>query len=428
MFSSFQIKCQTALFPSDKDFNITVEKLRRKEKVLSEDKIQENREKIQRQRNDKKKKYPDINEGDMILYQGGRDNKERKLEGPVTVDKVIKKDGVPKTMIVTGNDGKSKAIALKNSLPYKQRTLFSTTILGLLTICCIVTIPSSAMFLKESDVLWAPSNIPVLNSMINVDHTFAFQTVCKPFMTASSLDPHQVRDLNVWCRKKLDAVFDVFVTICPHDNLTDATTFSDRQLSRQKREPVTLTILAASALTYVASTITTSLLNSDMKDKIIANQLEISRLENENVRNQEHMKTLISDVEDMLQRLEVLETRVMSFVNLYPNMTALIADTSSSLNTMALLANKMKRRWMSEHELPEELFDLFDSANGTRLPDNSIYRLAIPLSCRSNGFRGSVNLRYQIPLGTHDAKILKPFLSMSSRTSLDQEMRLRHVS
>ena len=65
----------------------------------------------------------------------------------------------------------------------------------------------------------------------------------------------------------------------------------------------------------------------------------------------------------------------------------------------------MKRKWISEHELPEELFDLFDSANGTRLPDNSIYRLAIPLSCRSNRFRGSVNLKYQIPLGTQNAKI-----------------------
>ena len=58
-----------------------------------------------------------------------------------------------------------------------------------------------------------------------------------------------------------------------------------------------------------------------MKDKIIANQLEISLLENENVRNQGHIKTLISDVEDVLQQLEVFETRVMSFVNLYPNMT-----------------------------------------------------------------------------------------------------------
>lgn len=383
----FKLHRIPALFPADEEFGITVDQLK-DDTPFSDEEVQAKRVKVQNAINASKSRIPVIKPGDEIIFQAGRDHKGPHVKGPVVVDEVITKDSVSKTMIVN-DDGKRKAIALNNALPYKRRVVSPVLCLCVVSLCCIMQ-PSLAVFSRESPVIWLRSQIPVLDQFLTVNHTLAFQSLCTPFREARGLPTETYRDLNIWCNQRTDDALLPLELVCELKRAVEKEKEYKTRKPKRRRRFVFTTIVVLTVLTAIISTYVVIGKNHwDIAD----NQVKIAKLRKENLENWDHIKTLAKDLYNVTLRLDELEVVVKDFIRNNPNTSTLISDTSTAFGRWHTITTKMARE-MKHERLPEELFDFY----GGKLPENAIIKDAMPMGCVLEKKARLVRLEYQLPL------------------------------
>ena len=395
---------EPATFPADKEFNLTKESLRKREQPMDTEKVKAKRVRFQETFNSKhKSKIPDIKPGDEILFQSGSSGRERKIEGPVKVEEIVKKDSIPKTMIYKDGTGKLKAVALKNALPYTRRSSSSASLLPITVIALsMIVIPSSSsVFSKDSPIIWTKSAIPVIERKMHVNHTLVFNSLCQPFIDRKSLD----MELIFWCNKKAETVLQPFEKICTlvKTNSTNSVT----AITRGKR--FIETALAVTVMT-VLGVITTSLVYFKAGAQSRNMQQEMSLIKVKNMKIHDTMIALIEAHKNLSLRINQLEDNLNQFTAEYPHLTTQIAETAARFETWTNVNKKIRRGWKNNY-LPVELFDLLEHQNQDgkqeQLPSNAIVNQGVPMSCLLDKRTLTVTLRYMIPLERQDAKLFE---------------------
>ena len=116
------------LLPADRELGITTESLLKLEQPLSADQQQAIRIAEQKRRN-AHKRFRKFKVGDMILFSTGYKGKAPVVKGPVTIVRIIEKDGHAKTLLIM-DDGKEMPIAVKNAVLYHERGQATTAAAG----------------------------------------------------------------------------------------------------------------------------------------------------------------------------------------------------------------------------------------------------------------------------------------------------------
>lgn len=93
---------------------------------------------------------PDFEVGQGILYRKGDAGKE--VFGPEKVKTVIKKEKIPKTLIVGDN---KQVVAVKHAVRFHRRenVTHANAVLMSVTLVCLLS-PASSIFIREPQVLW----------------------------------------------------------------------------------------------------------------------------------------------------------------------------------------------------------------------------------------------------------------------------------
>jgi hypothetical protein len=394
----FKLHGVPALFPADEEFGITAEQLQH-ETPLSNDEIHEKRVKMKDAVNAGKKNIPEIKPGDAILYQAGRDGKGPNVKGPVEVTEVIMKEEIPKTLIIKDDDGKKKAIALNNALPFKRRRttgMKTNNLLIAVTVCCLLS-PAFSIFIRESPVIWLKSKTPLIDKIVTVNHTLAFQSVCTPFLEAQGLTPSNYLDLNVWCYNETEKSLAAYETVCDLKRGREA---KPRAAGRKKR----FIIAAIFAVTVISFLISTWVVIAENKMEIMENERKIQVLKEENLRSHSYVKSLAADLLNVTLRLDQLEVFVKDFSAIWPNATTLIGSTAAQFQSWKELSAAMARE-IQRDRLPPKLFDLF----GDSLPNNSITDEATFMSCTYEKKARLLRLLYQMPIAMNGHKLFEAF-------------------
>ena len=393
----FKLTGKQTLLPADKDFGITVDKLIKTEKSFTEKQIQEKREKMKDNFNAGKRSSPEIIPGDKILFQAGYEGKQVNIQGPVTVTDVIKKDNIPKTMIYRDETGRKKPVALKNSLPYHSRNMSNAVLTSLVLVALLSS--CNAIFARDSPVLWVRSSIPVVDKVLNVNHTLLFKSPCQIFMNASFLTPSQYNDLNIWCSKRTNIVMSPLEKVCTLTNtLGLAVLFRRRRFDPLITPVLILSILSSAFVSYV--------FYEKSEKEFKEQERMVNILKHENQVAQIHLRTMTKDAINLTTRIELLEETIHQDRHSYANLTTAIVDTASEFDFKQTITRRIQRQW-KEGQVPAELFEMSDEYNPNGLPDTAIVEQAVPISCELDKFSGTAMIHYQIPLKRNDSFIFE---------------------
>ena len=388
----FKLTGKPTLLPADREFNITIEDLVNKESCLSEDKQRTNQQKVVDKANGKQGKIPEINRGDQIVFQAGYKGKDPIVKGPVTVDKVIERDNIPKTFII--KEGKQrKAVALKNALPYKQRL---ATSLALLACVCLLYQPVVQGFLsQEPPLIWTRSSVPIIGEVHHRKHNIVVQEFCGDFMKLDQLDYSARQQLTRWCLAKMDIFWQPFREIC-------STTETPHHIQKRLIDPISVSVLTVVFTVLLATSTTALTLAWKDQTRIEINRQNIYSIRQHNLRTNEFLDTTIADLVNVTQRLEQLENNFQKFYSVYPEVQTLIADTASSFTKREMLSKNVQRDWM-RNTISHYFFDLF----GSPVPPNTILQETQALSCTIKEKEGYLSFDYLLPYANPHLEIFE---------------------
>ena len=378
----FKLTGEPTSLPADKEFNINIEDMANKESCLSDDKQRTNQQKVVDKANEKQGKIPEINPGDQIVFQAGYKGKDPIVKGPVTVDKVIERDNIPKTLII--QEGKQKkAVALKNALPYKQRLLTS---LALIACICLLSQPMvEGLLSKESPLIWTRSSAPVFGQVQHMQHTVVVQVFCKDFMVLPDVPPETREFLARWCWTKMDTFWQPFREIC-------STNETSHQIQKRLIDPISVSVLTV-ALTILFATSATALTVAwKDQNRIDVNRKNIDSMRQHNVKNSEYLDQLIGDLVNITQRVEQLEVSFQQLYRVLPKMETVVAEVTSTFLKRELLSNDVRRSWMNKR-ISHHFFDLFE----IRPPGNLILEETEAISCVIKEKEGYLTFDYLLP-------------------------------
>jgi len=258
----FKSTGKPTIFPADKEFGISDQDLLKHESTLTDEQQSEKRRRVAEKFNSKNQKtIPDIKPGDKVLFQSGLKGKDPVIKGPVTIEQITKREGIPK--VIKYQEGKQlKTIALKNCQVYKNRLPFSSTTTTILTCLCFLTTTADAVFNKESALLWTRSTIPVIQEVHHYQNNIVIENFCNIF-TELKLTRFKQQYLTTWCLSRMEKDFwQPMREICSEDtsNLTTLSHVNNKTLSRAKRavDPSTISLIVV-VFTVLFSVSTTSL-------------------------------------------------------------------------------------------------------------------------------------------------------------------------
>lgn len=441
----FMAHHRSDLFPADKEFGISEVD---EEKPLSSEKVRSRRLNAQAAVN-KNKKKPQFDEGDEILYH--RADKHL-AEGPVTVNKVIMKEGVPKTLLVDDGTGE-KAVAVKNAIRYNRRSKMSLLSLAVI-LFALLPLSTLAQLIRESPLLWEPTSMSVNGGYYTYHHKIVLADPCSKLdvidMVHSMRDKHK-EELAEWCRLKLKLDFwDRIKTICSREDSemyeaqkrkrsdrTDNTTkrpkkvrnlveqYRDlmqnkkitRVVTRRKRFPILIAIATVALLTAVVGLAfgiaTSAWLNSkENKQEIIQHEQKLNKLREENLKHKEALEILTRDVLNITRRLEELKSDFEGVVAVLPLFATTIADVGDKLAEIKRMTREVVRSWrLPSRKLSPSFFELFNVTSNNLQP-NSITDNAEANHCSYTESEGYLEFTYYVPVSKPGAKILKahPFV------------------
>ena len=166
--------------PADKEFGVSHDQIT--ETPFTEAEVHAKRIKVRDYINSKRlTSPPDIEVGDDFTNQSGFDGRKPRVKGPSIIKKVISKDSPPKTLIVEDN-GKDKAVSMKDALPFYQTTSSSKICYLFLTVLCLIIPRSEAVFAKESRFFgWSPPVQSLTQSLMSI---IQFRAMCDVFKSS----------------------------------------------------------------------------------------------------------------------------------------------------------------------------------------------------------------------------------------------------
>ena len=406
----FKYTGQVPRLPADKEFGVNHDKIT--ETPFTEAEVQAKRIKVRDYVNSKRLNSPsDIKVGDEIIYQSGLEGKKPRVKGPSTIKKVISKDSFPKTLIVDDN-GKDKAVSMKDALPFYQRTSSSKICHLFLAVLCLIIPYSEAVFAKESPVLWMKSSSSVIDTAININHTVVFQSMCDVFQSSKLVTASQSKQLKYWCLHETGQALLPLQQICSHRQrhaLGKRTT----ELGRPKREVVTFLIIGV--FTILTNTAVTWYFVASNREALRDIERKFNIIQNENSRFEAHLKDLAKDLGVVTQRLDALEDKVDYLQQTYPQVSILITDVNVQIHHFKQVSSKLVRNWRSEALVPPIIFDFLVPAVPNKfgvsmsqlhqLPNNALLDEAKAQSCSVDLDTKLLSLQYQVPLRKNDTTI-----------------------
>ena len=406
----FKYTGQVPRLPADKEFGVNHDKII--ETPFTEAKVKAKRIKVRDYVNSKRlNSPPDIKVGDEIIYQSGLDGRKPKVKGPSVIKRVISKDSFPKTLIVEEN-GKDKAVSMKDALPFYQRTSSSKICYLFVAVLCLITPDTEAVFAKESPILWMKSSSSVIDTVINVNHTVIFQSICDVLKPSKLITASQSNQLKYWCLHETSQALLPLQQICSHKQghtLGKRTT----ELERPKRE--LLTTLVIGVFTILANTAVTWYFVAPNREALRDIERKFNILQNENSRFEAHLRALAKDLEVVVERLDHLEDKVDYLQQTYPQVSILITDVNTQIHHVKEVTTKLVRNWQSEALVPSVVFDFLVPAVPNKfgifmsqlhqLPNNALLEEAKAQSCSVDMDTKLLSLQYQVPLRKNDTAI-----------------------
>lgn len=355
---------------------------------------------------------PDIKIGDEILYQSGFDGKKPRVKGPSTIKKIISKDSFPKTLIIEDN-GKDKAVSMKDALPFYQKSSNNKVCYLFLAALCLINAPqSNATFARESPILWIKSSSSVIDTVVNVNHTLIFRSMCDVFKPSKLITEIQSKHLRYWCLHETDRALMPLQQVC-HDRQDNQLLKQDTGLTRKRRELVTL--LAIGVFTIVANTAVTWYFISINREGLRDIERKFNIVQNENSRFESHLKNLTKDLGAVALRLDALEDQVDFLQQSFPHVSILIVDVNNEVNHFKQVGSQMLRNWRLGELVPSIIFDFLVPAVPNKfgimmsqlkeLPSNALLDESKAQSCSVNMNTKLLSLRYQVPLRKNDTAI-----------------------
>ena len=342
--------------------------------------------------NEKQGKIPEIKPGDQIVFQAGYKGKDPIIKGPVTVDRVIERDNIPKTLII--QEGKQKkAVALKNALPYNQRMITSLT---LITCMCLLSQPMvEGILSRESPLIWTRSSTPVIGEVHHINHTVVVEDICKDFMTLEGM-PYPAREhLTRWCLTKMNIFWQPFREMC-------STNGTSHQIQKRLIDPLSISVLTV-AFTFLFATSGTALAIAwNDRNRIEMNQLKVDSMRKHNLKNREYLDTIVSDLLNVTKRVERLEESLRQLYSALPKIQTIMADISSSFTTREILSKDVRINWMNKR-ISHHFFHLF----GFKVPEYVILQETQAISCHIREREGYLSFDYLLPYSNPHLEIFE---------------------
>ena len=378
----FKLTGEPTLLPADKEFNINIEDLTNKESCLSDDQQRTNQQKVVDKANEKQGKIPEIKPGDQIVFQAGYKGKDPIIKGPITVDRVIERDNIPKTLIIL--EGKQKkAVALKNALPYKQRLITS---LAIITCIALLFQPIvEGLLSKEPPLIWTKSSVPVIGQVQHIQHNVVVKDFCEDFMTLEGVPSHTRNYLTHWCWTKMYTFWQPFREICSKNE-------TSHHIQKRLIDPISISVLTVAFTVLFATSASALAISWKDQSSIDANRKNIDFIRQHNRKNKEYLDKIIDDLVNVTQRLETLETHFEQLYIVLPHMQTFIADMTSTFVKRELLSRDFQRSWMNKR-MSDHFFDLF----GLSIPPNIIFEETEAISCTINQKEGYLSFDYILP-------------------------------
>lgn len=423
-------------YPADVEFGVRVTG---NEQELSNEVMLAKRKKVQQRVNAGKPK-PQFQAGEEILFCR---HDRQQADGPIRVKDVIMKENVPKTLLCSDDTGNDRVVAVRNAIPYKRRnqeTAMHVPIVSVaLLLMALLPLPATAVFVRESPLLWDNLNIPVMDGFYTYDHKIILQDPCGHLdsidMVYSMVNQHK-EQLAEWCRIRLKKGFwenikkickkkrsregrGVEETVTAVDKWQNATN-TELTISRSKRFPILVGIAAVALLTAVVvlafGIATSAWLNTKENRRHIEEQEhKLDILRQENLRQQDALRLLTTDSLNLTRRLTQLETDFHGIMLALPAFTTTITDVGGRLEDIRRMSENIVSEW-KEQRMAMDFFKMFNTTD--KLMPLSILAQAEPLSCRYNEAEGFLRFTYQIPVRRKGAKLLEadPFILYQNQT------------
>ena len=309
----------------------------------------------------------------------------------------------------------------------------------------LLPLPFAIAFVRESPLLWAPLNIPVLTGYNTYRHRIGFNDPCSKIdmlVLLHSYDQQHRKSITEWCRLHLRRDFwTPLEQICQRkrsrilvrqaeqratvnmSQLTDQdrqvmhkqwASLSGAKLSRQKRFPI-LAALAVVAI-FTAVTAISFYIASDAwvrsranTKKIAEAEHKLSILREQNIQHHDALKVLTMDLLNITQRIEKLQTEFDNFMLTLPQFSTTMAEVSTYLLEMKQMTRHLVQEWKQQH-VSSDFFSFFNVTH--LLAENSIITEAEPDECSFIEEEGLVTFSYYVPVSRPNAKILRaePFV------------------
>ena len=404
-------------FPADVEYAISELP---QEQPLTAAKQMQRRQAAQAAANDGKRR-PSFAEGDEILFSRG----DREAHGPVTITKVVKKEGIAKTLIYDDN-GVDRAIAVGNARRYHKRPTMSAFSLSVLLFSLIPTETLSAL-IRESPLLWETTKIPVLGGQYSYQHKIVFADPCQNLTqvdVVSALRNHQKKSLAEWCRIKMRQFFwEPIKTICRKKE----TALSDRMIDERRKkgknrgkrfivETIAVVALVSSVLA-IGGIATAAFIKAKANENAIAeHNRRLREMRAENLRHHDALKVLTADLKNVTMRLKQLEYDFETLLESLPSFTTTVAEASNQLYEWKRHTELLVRDW-NLHHLSEVYYQMFNMTQ--YIQSESVLTEATPVKCAYNDAEAYVEFFFTIPVSRSDSKILKanPFVLYRNTTS-----------
>ena len=416
----FMAHGQSDPFPADHEFSITDLP---EEKPLTQEQQIIRRQAAQASVNDGKRR-PCYADGDEILFCRG----DRGVaHGPVTVKKVIEKQGVAKTLICE-DEGSEKAIAVGNATRYHRRPMISAFSLSVLLLA-LVPKDCLAALIRESPLLWDTTKIPVLGGQYTYKHKIVFADPCANLTHVdllNALRDRQKTALADWCRLKMRLFFwEPIKTICQKKETALSDSFQEPRSNRIKGKnrgkrfiiETLAVIVIISTVVLIAGIATSAYFKARSNEQAIAAQNErLREIREENLKHHHALKFLTADLKNVSTRLKQLEYDFETLLETLPAFTTTIAETNNVLYEWKRNTQLLVRDWQMGH-VSEIYYDMFNMTHFVQ--PGSVTAEGTPIKCSYNEAEGLVEFMFSIPVARADSKIMKanPFILYHNATS-----------
>ena len=409
---------KNATLPADEELGITVTD----ETPFTEEQVNARRKREQ-ERVNRNRKLPSFAVGEEIIFRKGNQGKE--VYGPVQVMDVVKKDNIPKTLIV-GDD--RQVVAVRDALPYRRRTgvSFAQALMLGLTLVSVAS-ATTTTFTREPGVLWKKMKEPAVDGYFQVRHEITVNDTCMLGEEHYFTDPASLLNLTAhtqaltsWCHLKLHSVyFQPLKEICDRQFIR----YDYKQRTRKNKRQIMAALLGGFAVySWLGSTgmateaYYRSQQNSFRIDKAWQDVQELS----------ERFKLQNAVVKETLKQVSSLAAHVASLENAnkaaYNNQKRINSWMMRTVLRLAALASDTKQlvsAW-KEDALPLSFFtESVKSALHTSEPSSIFaFEAGIPNQCVYDEEKGWAQFEYWLPRIKRDTAFYaaNPFVLYTNKT------------